>query len=214
MNEKGFLPIGDSLKRRGFPALTILLILINIFVFFYVVFALSEKEILRYAFIPAFPSIIAVFTHMFLHANLLHLFGNMWFFWIFGDNVEDALGKARFLLLYFFSGLGALALHFFLNLGSTVPIIGASGAISGILGAYVLMFRNARVRVYFGFFLSRNMSAWIYAFIWFGFQFLLGLITFGEAAGIAFFAHIGGFIAGMFMASLLRPRIRTSKTGP
>lgn len=206
LNERGFLPIGDSVKRKSFPVLTIMLILVNVFVFFFSAFVLSEEEILRHAFIPAFPSIITVFTHMFLHADLFHLLGNMWFFWIFGDNVEDKLGKTKFLFLYFFSGLGALTLHYLLNLGSAIPIVGASGAISGILGAYVLMFRNAKIRVYYGYFFTGNLPAWVYAFIWFGFQFLYGIITFGEAAGIAFFAHIGGFLAGMLLVSVLKSK--------
>jgi membrane associated rhomboid family serine protease len=210
LNERGFFPIGDSVRSKSFPLVTTTLILINVLVFILSI-SLPANVVLRFAFVPAMPSIITLFTHMFLHADLFHLLGNMWFFWIFGDNVEDKLGRSRFILLYFLSGIGAVALHFILNPASAVPLVGASGAISGVLGAYILLFPRAKVQVYYGYFMSGNMPAFLYAFIWFGFQLLYGMATLGADAGIAFFAHIGGFIAGMILVLALHPKRETEE---
>lgn len=212
LNERGFFPIGDSARTKTFPAITLILIIANIFVFFYAL-NLPEQIILKLAFIPSKPTLLAIFAHMFLHADIFHLLGNMWFFWVFGDNVEDKLGRARFLLLYFLSGIAALVAHIMINPGSSVPLVGTSGAISGILGAYMVLFPRARVHVYYGYFISGHLPAFLYAFIWFAFQLLYGIATLGMQAGIAFFAHIGGFIAGMVLALILKPkpkRIRVS----
>ena len=205
LNERGFFPIGDSVRSRSFPLVTVTLIFTNILVFI-LSSALPSTFILQFAFVPAMPSVVTLFTHMFLHADLFHLLGNMWFFWIFGDNVEDRLGRPRFTLLYFLSGIGAVTLHFILNPTSTVPLVGASGAISGVLGAYILLFPKAKVHVYYGYFMSGNIPAFLYAFIWFGFQLLYGIATLGANACIAFFAHIGGFIAGIILSIILCPK--------
>ena len=206
LNERGFFPIGDSAERKHFPVVTLTLIVANVAVF--VASLAFPKLVWQFAFVPASFSIITLFSHMFLHAGFWHLLGNMWFFWIFGDNVEDALGKLRFILLYFLSGIGAVTLHSILNPGSAIPLIGASGAISGVLGAYMLLFPRAKVLVYYGYFLTGKLPALLYAFIWFAFQFLYGMATFGANAGIAFFAHIGGFIAGMIIAAILKPKTK------
>ncbi|MCD6479071.1 MAG: rhomboid family intramembrane serine protease, partial [Candidatus Diapherotrites archaeon] len=150
LSQKGFItPLCDYLRTRSYPIVTVCIILVNIYIFFFSV-ALNFNEIIyTFGFIPARASPLTAFTHMFLHANILHLAGNLWFFWIFGDNVEDALGKGRFILLYFLSGFGAIFLHFLFNLGSEIPCIGASGAISGVLGAYVLLDNHSKINAAF-----------------------------------------------------------------
>ncbi|MCS7105787.1 MAG: rhomboid family intramembrane serine protease [Candidatus Aenigmarchaeota archaeon] len=223
-NKKGqFFPFADSAPRKSFPVLTILLLILNVSIF---VWSLASPEVpyviegepvlipevyLKYGFIPSrfslfsFSSIATIFTSMFLHGGLDHIFGNMWYLWIFGDNVEDKLGKIKFLLLYFLSGIAATFLHYLTNLNSEVPAIGASGAISGILGSYFVLFPRERVLTRFGYAFVR-IPAFIVIGFWFFIQFLFGTISFlgGIGSGIAFFAHVGGFIFGFAFTFLLR----------
>ncbi len=146
----------------------------------------------------------AVFTSMFLHGGWLHLIFNMWALWIFGDNVEDYLGHSLYLVLYFVSGVAAALLHTLFNIGSTIPSVGASGAIAGVMGAYFVLYPRARVLtlvpLFFVFFMW--LPAWIVLGYWFIAQFLSGAATSisthgGSSSGIAFWAHVGGFLAGM-----------------
>jgi membrane associated rhomboid family serine protease len=162
-------------------------------------------------------SLLPFLTSMFLHGGVMHLVGNMWFMWIFADNVEDRMGPFRFLLFYLVCGVGAAGAHLALNLHSRVPTIGASGAIAGVLGAYFLMYPGSRVLtlVPLGFF-TRIMEIPAFAFlgIWAGLQFLFGLLAASgpHATGVAFWAHVGGFVAGMLLFPLfLRPRARASR---
>lgn len=220
------IPIRDNLHRRRFPLITFLLITGNILLFLYQsTLPRRELEAFFYQFglVPAFISepILALrlsvfsgliqpfFTSMFLHANWGHLLGNMWALWIFGDNVEDELGPVRFLLFYLLSGLGAGILHFFTNIHSIIPTIGASGAIAGIMGAFMLFFPRAKivtiVPIIF-FFTLVNIPAFIYLGIWFFSQLYFGALTFGmgSAGGIAWWAHVGGFLFGIFILPLFR----------
>ncbi|MFH8086578.1 MAG: rhomboid family intramembrane serine protease [Candidatus Aenigmatarchaeota archaeon] len=223
-NKKGqFFPFADSAPRSTFPVLTILLIILNVSIFLW---SLTSEEVpyfvegehvlipevyLKYGFVPAkfslfsFSSLITILTSMFLHGGIDHLFGNMWYLWIFGDNVEDRLGKIKFLLLYFFSGIGATFLHYITNLNSEIPAIGASGAISGILGSYILLFPREKILTRFGYAFIR-IPAFIVIGFWFFIQFLFGTISFlgGIGSGIAFFAHVGGFIFGFFLTLFLK----------
>jgi membrane associated rhomboid family serine protease len=163
--------------------------------------------------------LLTVFTSMFLHGGLFHVGGNMLYLWIFGDNVEDTLGHGRFLLLYVVAGTAAAFAQAYLNPASRVPMIGASGAVSGVLGAYLLLFPYATVLtlVTFGFFIRFvHIPAMIVLGFWVLLQLLNGYITFsapsfgrGESGGVAWFAHIGGFLAGMLLLFLLRPRRNT-----
>ena len=122
---KGLLfPIGDETKRKGFPHLTVLLIIINVIVFFWSLIDF-ENIIIAFGFTPLYPSILTIFTAMFLHGGFDHLFGNMWYLWIFGDNVEDKLGKVKFVALYLLSDFSATFFHFITNIGSDIPSIGA-----------------------------------------------------------------------------------------
>lgn len=220
------IPIRDNLYRKRFPLTTLVLISINVFIFLYQQ-TLPGRELERFYYefglVPAFISepILALrlgvgtgllqpfFTSMFLHANWGHLLGNMWALWIFGDNVEDSLGKIRFLFFYLFTGLGAGLFHFFTNFYSLIPTIGASGAIAGVMGAFMILYPRARivtlVPIIF-FFTLVNIPAFIYLGIWFLSQLYFGTLTLGlgSAGGIAWWAHIGGFVLGIFMLPYFR----------
>jgi membrane associated rhomboid family serine protease len=161
----------------------------------------------------AFPHpLVTVFTSMFLHGGPLHLGGNMLYLWIFGNNVEDTLGHARFLFFYLLSGMAAAAAQTVTNLDSVVPMVGASGAISGVLGAYLLLFPHATVLtlITFGFFIRFvHVPAIVVLGFWIVVQFVQGYLSYrlgGEGGGVAWFAHVGGFLAGMLLLFLLRPR--------
>ena len=155
------------------------------------------------------PPWATVFTSMFLHGGWLHLIGNMLFLWIFGNNVEDALGRLRYIALFFGSGIAAALGQAAANLASHVPMIGASGAIAGVLGAYLLMYPRANVHCFIWiiiFFRIVTVPAWILLGLWFGMQLLSGLGSTHATGGVAFWAHVGGFAAGLAIVMLLRPR--------
>jgi membrane associated rhomboid family serine protease len=147
-----------------------------------------------------------VLTHMFLHGSWMHLLGNMWFLWLFGNNVEDSMGHLRFLAFYLLCGLAAAAAQILTNPSSPIPMVGASGAISGVMGAYLVLY--PRVRVYtlvpLGFFItSMALPAWVMLGYWFLIQFVSGLVDVGgEGGGVAFWAHVGGFVAGLVLVKL------------
>ena len=147
-------------------------------------------------------------TSMFMHGGWMHLIGNMWFLWVFGDNVEDIMGRARFVVFYLLCGLGADAAQMLSNPDSAVPMVGASGAIGGVMGAYAVQFPKARVQtlLILGFFARMiNVPAWGMLGYWFGLQLLLGLPTIGrEEGGVAFWAHVGGFVAGVALVFVFR----------
>jgi len=154
-------------------------------------------------------SLFPLLTSLFLHGGIAHLLGNMWFLHIFGDNVEDRLGRVRFLIFYFVAGLAASLAQFAVSPGSTVPCVGASGAISGVLGAYALIFPHARVLsvIPLGFFLQLlEIPAYIFLFIWFGLQVVSGLFSSPGEGGVAWWAHIGGFLAGAAFVKVIPPR--------
>ena len=154
--------------------------------------------------------VMVFFTSMFLHGGWLHLVGNMWFLWIFGDNVEDVLGSARFVFFYLACGLAAGFTHFILDPSSAVPTIGASGAIAGVLGGYMVLFPRARVLtlVPLGFFLQvMELPAALMIGLWFLVQLASALLTEGmQSGGVAWWAHVGGFVAGLALVGLLRRR--------
>ncbi len=220
------IPLRDRNPSGIFPGVTLLLILVNVFVFLYEVslgpavtsflrhYALIPAEVtgsLRYGSATLSDTAAPFFTSMFLHGGWLHLIANMWFLWIFGDNVEDTLGSIRYLLFYFLCGLGAALTHFAIQPGSTLPVLGASGAIAGVLGAYAVLFPGARVvtLVPIFFFLQiLELPAVIMIGYWFVLQILSGSL---EAVspmrgGTAWWAHIGGFLSGVVLLLLMRPR--------
>ena len=204
------LPIGDDdSARRNTPVVTYILIVLNV-LFFLVELSGGDAFINKWSFVPrrflANPTadFLTLFTSMFMHAGWLHLGGNMLYLWIFGDNVEDRFGAVKFLIFYLICGLAATAAQMAFNLNSNVPNLGASGAIAGVLGSYILLFPQARVSVLQG---QRiiPLPALIVIGFWFILQLFSGIGSIGGASdsgGVAFMAHIGGFIAGFLLTFL------------
>lgn len=193
-------PVQDIVRRRTFPFVNLLLIAANVIIF--VISLTNFNEVVdTYGFTPARWSAITVFTSMFLHGGIDHIFGNMWYLWIFGDNVEDRFGHVKYLIIYLVFGVVAVAMQYMTDTTSIVPMIGASGAISGVMGAYLVFFPKAKVNVVAGFFLT-TVPAIIMIGFWFVLQLFLGVQSFtgGVGSGVAYWAHIGGFIAGMILA--------------
>jgi len=147
-------------------------------------------------------------SSMFMHGGWIHLIGNMWFMWVFGDNVEDVMGRARFVAFYLLCGFAADAAQMLSNPDSAIPMVGASGAIGGVMGAYAVQFPKARVHtlLILGFLVRMiNVPAWGMLGYWFGLQLLMGLPTLGtEEGGVAFWAHVGGFVAGVLLIFVFR----------
>jgi len=148
-----------------------------------------------------------VFTSMFLHGSWMHLIGNMWFLWVFGDNIEDSMGPARFAIFYLISGIGAALLQVIFNPASGIPMVGASGAISGVMGAYLILYPRVRVfcLLVLGFFVtSIALPAWTMLLYWAAIQLVSGLfgLLAQEGGGVAFWAHVGGFVAGVVLIKL------------
>lgn len=163
----------------------------------------------RAADIAVVPPWATIFTSMFLHAGWLHIGGNMLFLWIFGNNVEDLLGRVRYLLLYVLSGVAAALGQGFSDPTSTAPMLGASGAIAGVLGAYLVLYPYANVHVLILIVIVVRIvtvPAWIMLGLWFAVQLLSGLVTESGVGGVAFWAHVGGFLTGVALLLLLRPR--------
>lgn len=217
------IPYKDDNPTTSVPFVTIIIVALNIAFFLlellsprdtqYLVFAYGAipKDILSFHSDQPIPAVFTLFTSMFMHGGLLHIGGNMLYFWIFGNNIEDRLGHLRFIFFYLFCGIFAAYAHALSSPHSEVPMIGASGAISGILGAYVLLFPTARVHtiVFFGFFIQViRIPALIVIGFWAIIQFVSGLITQGilHQGGTAWFAHVGGFIAGLLTIKLWLPR--------
>lgn len=219
------LPIGDDdSARRSVPVVTYALIALNV-LFFFVELSGGDAFIGRWAFVPsrflANPAgdFLTIFTSMFMHAGWLHLGGNMLYLWIFGDNVEDRLGAVKFIIFYLLCGIAATFAQLAFSIGSDVPNLGASGAIAGVLGAYILMFPQARVSVLMG----RGiipMPALIVIGFWIILQFFSGVASISattDTGGVAYMAHIGGFLAGVVLTFVLggMGSNRTSQlTGP
>jgi len=219
------IPIHDLNPRRTAPVVTVLLIVVNVLAFLYELSLGQRVEgfLMSAAFVPArigegLPAAMgSALLSMFLHGGWAHLIGNMLFLWIFGDNVEDRLGHVRFLLFYLLAGYVATFTHAFFSPSSTVPAIGASGAISGVLGAYLFLHPRARIVtvIWFLFFIRFvEIPAIVYLPIWFLLQVFSGVSSLGAAeaagGGVAWWAHIGGFVAGPLLLFLLgggrRPR--------
>jgi len=207
------LPIGDdNSDRKAFPLIMYALIALNA-LFFFVELSGGDEFVMQWAFVPrrfmADPLAdgLTLFSSMFMHAGWLHLGGNMLYLWIFGDNVEDRFGHIKFLIFYVLCGLAATAAQLFFSLGSNVPNLGASGAIAGVLGAYLLMFPRRRVRVLM---YSRvtEVPALIVIGLWFVLQLFSGVGSIAGAGqtggGVAYMAHIGGFVAGVLLGLLFR----------
>jgi membrane associated rhomboid family serine protease len=231
------LPLKDDLVSRSAPVMTVSIVTLNVLVFLYQTslqlgislevdnpphaLETAQAFVLEFGLIPcrlmdlcAFPEdqpapLFTIFSAMFLHAGFLHVGGNMLYLWIFGKNAEDTLGHTRFTLFYLLSGVAAALTQVLASPASEVPMIGASGAVSGVLGAYLILFPQARVLtlVIFGFFWRLvSIPAVVVLGFWIVLQVLNGLRSFGEAGSVAWFAHIGGFFAGMLLLIVMRPR--------
>jgi membrane associated rhomboid family serine protease len=223
-------PLKDDNPSRTTPVVTIGLIILNGLVFIYQLSLelggpegarAGESFIREFGLVPCrltgsclgpsdLPSpVLTIFTSMFMHGGLFHVGGNMLYLGIFGNNVEDTLGHLRYLVFYLASGLAAALTQVAVGPGSDLPMVGASGAVSGVLGAYLLLFPNAHVTtlIILGFFFRvvRVPALFVLGF-WIVLQVLNGLGSFGASGGVAFFAHIGGFVAGMGLLFVLRPR--------
>lgn len=220
------IPLHDDNPTTIRPLFTIGFIAINILVFLFQM-TLGERSgeifVFQFGAIPgvvtgqaalppgleAIPPWLSLFSSMFLHGGFMHIAGNMLYLWIFGNNIEDAMGHVRFVIFYLVSGLAAAVAHIATDPSSRIPMVGASGAISGVLGAYLLLYPHARVLVLvpMGFF---TQTLWIPAGyvlgFWIVFQFLNGMIDPGEGGGVAWFAHIGGFVAGMVLVHPFKRR--------
>lgn len=223
------IPLRDDTPSASRPLVTYLLILTNVLVFLYMVRLGSAAAVERFIFawgavpgeitgraggqpVLAYPTLL---TSMFMHGGWAHLLGNMLYLWIFGDNVEDLMGHGGFLLFYLLAGLLAVGAHIASSPASRVPLVGASGAIAGVLGAYLVLFPRARIvsLIPFGFFLRVvAVPAVFFLPIWFLLQFIQGLATLGgETAGVAWWAHIAGFVAGV---ALVRVFARARRSAP
>jgi membrane associated rhomboid family serine protease len=224
------IPLKDETPRRSTPVITLLLIAANTLVFFYQI-SLSPRAadalIRTYGLVPARIQYALAGTHgisyahafgplvscMFLHGGWLHIIGNMWFLWIFGANVEDRFGPLLYLVVYFVCGIGSGISQVLFSWGSPIPSIGASGAISGVLGAYLLFFPGSRILTLIPLFIiwfTARIPAFIFILLWFAVQFLSGLGSLGSAGnggGVAWWAHVGGFAIG----ALIALEVKTSK---
>jgi len=221
------IPLRDLNPVSTRPVVTYAIIAINVVVWLLEVFVwlgqgdgAMQALIYRYGVVPWYlvhdphvGSWITPISSMFMHGGWMHVIGNMWFLWIFGDNVEDALGKARFVAFYVLCGLAAVAAQVAIDPSSQIPMVGASGAIAGVLAAYVTLYPRARILTLvpiFIFIQFMELPAFLFIFVWFGFQLLSGYVSLGtvgqEMGGTAFFAHIGGFVAGLALVRIMRKR--------
>jgi membrane associated rhomboid family serine protease len=215
-----FIPLKDLNPRRSYPVVNTLLILSNIVVFLYQItlppqafkmFVTANATIP--ARIPAWfaghvnfeAAFLSLLTSMFLHSGFAHIAGNMLFLWIFGDNVEDFFGHVPYLFFYLVCGIAAGFLHILFNLHSSLPAVGASGAISGVMGSYALLYPRARILTLVFVFLVPIPAMFILGY-WFLLQFLGGISALGARAmgGVAWWAHVGGFVMGLFLTKLAR----------
>lgn len=211
------IPLRDDNPRKLFPGVTIAIIVTNVLVFLYQV-SLPKGEMQSFLFsYGAVPNLIVhgsslhtIFTSMFLHGGFMHLLGNMWYLWIFGDNVEGLVGHTRFIIFYLLCGVVAFFGHFLFEPTSTIPMVGASGAISGVLGAYALRYPRARVHLLIPLF----PFIWLWRVFlvpaavvlggWFVIQLFSGIAV--QQSGVAWFAHVGGFIAGLLLVRLFEKK--------
>lgn len=226
------IPLRDSNPSATVPIVTIVLIIINSIVWLYEVSLgpATDRFIIEYGLTPfrflhyyrysgglVDNALVPLFSSIFMHAGWIHVIGNMWFLWIFGDNVEDRLGHVKYLIFYLVCGLGSSLIHVLFNLGSQIPTVGASGAISGVLGAYLVSFPHARIYTLLIIVIIIRfveLPAFIFLIIWFVFQFLSvasQIGSRGDVGGVAYWAHMGGFVVGILLLWIMpkKPVYRT-----
>ncbi len=212
------IPLRALLYRRDAPTMTVLIIIVNVLCFLYELahpvypYDFRDAFIAHYGLVPDHWRPITFITSMFLHGGWLHLIGNMWFLWVFGSHIEDTMGSARFLVFYLISGIASAAVQFFVYIGDPHPTIGASGAIAGVMGAFLMLYPRVRVvtLVFIIFFVTTvDIPAAFMLLYWFAIQVLSGLESLSrvsQAQGIAWFAHVGGFLAGLFLVRVFAER--------
>ncbi len=219
------LPLRDNVPTRRFPIVTVALIVANFAVWLFYELPDLNHAIFQLAFFPCEVENtcrtvgqsweVTAVSSMFMHGSWLHILGNMLFLWIFGNNVEDAMGRVKYLIFYFLAGFAALALQSVITIGTgtpqdaATPFLGASGAISGVLGAYLVLLPRAGVLSLLFFFIPIVVPAWVFLVIWFGFQLISSSASLQHpetGGGVAFFAHIGGFVFGLLTVRLFKSR--------
>jgi membrane associated rhomboid family serine protease len=215
------IPLRSSEPHYTRPTATLVIIAVNVLVFIYQLSLPDYAQnsfIMQHGIVPDRLHYSSILTSMFIHGGFLHILGNMWFLWIFGRGVEDILGHGKYLFLYFASGFAAAFLFIVLNSNSPVPTVGASGAIAGVMGAYLIKFPRAYIRtlVFIVVFITTiDIPAFFLLLYWFAIQFFSGIGSVGYSAqmsgGVAWFAHVGGFLAGMALMFLMpvKQRART-----
>lgn len=220
------IPIRDQLPTRNIPIINYLFIAANVVVFILQWLAGPNEEALIYQFalIPSnfvsnltLGDVTDIFTSMFMHAGLAHIGGNMLYLWIFGDNVEDSMGPIKYLVFYLIGGVVASLTHILINPGSQIPTVGASGAIAAVLGAYLVLYPQSKVLtiIPLGFFIRMTLlPASIVLILWFVLQFFSGVLSLGvtDVGGVAFWAHIGGFVSGLLLGKIFSRQRREQYT--
>ncbi|RLD11668.1 MAG: rhomboid family intramembrane serine protease [Chloroflexota bacterium] len=210
------IPIRDKNPTRTTPLITYALIAINVLVFIFqtMLGPSNDAFVYQFALIPSqitshlsIGNMTDIFTSMFMHAGLAHIFGNMLYLWIFGDNVEDSMGKGKFIIFYLLGGTIASLVHIITNPSSMIPTVGASGAIAAVLGAYLVLYPQQRIvtLIPLGFYMRMTMlPASLVLGAWFLLQFFQGVLSLGgpDVGGVAFWAHIGGFMSGVILAKI------------
>ncbi len=221
------LPIRDTVQSRTPPIVTVLLIVVNAVIFIYQISLGSRLDnfISHFGFVPTrffyllergniVFGVLPLFTSMFLHGGWFHIIGNMWYLWIFGDNVEDRMGHIRFLIFYILCGICAGLAHGFMNFRSGIPTVGASGAIAGVMGAYFILYPRARIWTLIPFFFFAQfveIPAFVFLGFWILMQLFIGTFSLGMgplSGGVAWWAHIGGFVAGAVLVFVFKRRER------
>jgi membrane associated rhomboid family serine protease len=224
------IPLRDAIPSHSFPAATVVLIALNVLAFLYELSLGRQLDlfIMQYGAVPlrfilagqmeqvsTLERFLPLFTSMFLHGGWLHIGGNMLYLWIFGDNVEDRLGHLRFVLFYLACGLAAALAQIYMHPTSKIPMVGASGAVAGVLGGYLILFPHSRILALIPilfFFQIVELPAVLFLIFWFGMQFLNGAVSITGAShtteGVAWWAHIGGFVSGMALGFLIPKRKR------
>ena len=216
------IPLRALIRMHSFPAVTLMLIVVNAlcFLFELTLSPYGQQVIIeRYALIPSHIHLLALVTSMFLHGGWMHIIGNMWFLWVFGSRVEDVVGSFKYLIYYLFCGVIAAMVHLATNPGSPIPTIGASGAIAGIMGGFLLLYPRARIVTLifiFIFITTLEVPAVLLLLYWFLLQLFSGFFAFTHSAftsagNVAWFAHVGGFLAGMLLLSMFGARSRRSR---
>jgi len=214
------IPVRDLNPRRQFPVVTVVLILLNVLVFLYeLILPVRALDAMVYTWglVPSrlvaleLGAFVSLFSSMFVHSGFMHLGSNMLYLWIFGDNIEGALGSVRFVIFYLLCGLGAALAQVLVSPFSGLPMVGASGAISGVLGAYLLLFPRVSVETLLvvGYFVRRiRLPAIVVLGLWIVTQLFSGVMSLGMEAtgGVAFFAHIGGFVSGLVLVNVFKRR--------